>query len=525
MSYAVEAIVSAAPPPSKPAASKSAPQPQDASAPSFDDHIAAESQDAPVQTAPAAREANARDEAAPIEANASDESPSAGTSAEATPQPAPQPPPPIVVAPVLVQLIVQTNTAPATDADSAPVPAEAPDAPANIAPPPAPLDAAAPSDAKAPQANDSKANAPPAPEAKTDHAKPEAAPIVKTGEPSIAPPNNQAPAPVQGEALTPRPDTAPIAQQTQAPPPQVIAQATPIPRTQTPPAEVDIESGDASETPPAPVSTAPVPTVPTPLASAPTSPPPCVAPEAASTPLATAEAPPELEIKAAAKSDDGSVQEKFEAALEKSAPRADAKVDSARPSTPNAPIVVAEATGAVAANADTSIAAAPSVSALGAATTHAAAQTQALSAEHLSRSAPPAAQVAREIVRRFDGESTRFELRLDPPELGRVEVKLEITRDHKVTAVIAADSPQALTELARHARELEQNLQAAGLELSDNGLSFDLRQSREDAQDASGDGGRGDNSSADTDTVETQAPLARPIGLERWRGVRVDVMA
>jgi flagellar hook-length control protein FliK len=522
MSYAAEALVSAAPPPSKPAASKSAPQPQDASAPSFDDHIAAESQDAPVQTAPAAREVNARDEAAPIEANASDEPSSADTSAEATPQPAPQTPPPIVVAPVLVQLIVQTNTAPATDADSAPM---TPDAPANIAPPSAPLDAAAPSDAKAPQANDSKASAPPAPEAMADHAKPEAAPIAKTGEPSIALPNNQAPAPVQGEALTPRPDAAPIAQQAQAPPPQVIAQATTIPRTQTAPVEVDTESGDASETPPAPVSTAPAPTAPTLLASAPTSPPPRVAPEAASTPVATAEAPPELEIKTAAKSDDGSVQEKFEAALEKSAPRADVKVDSARPSIPNAPIVVADATGAVAANADTSIAAAPSVSALGAATTHAAAQTQALSAEHLSRSAPPAAQVAREIVRRFDGESTRFELRLDPPELGRVEVKLEITRDHKVTAVIAADSPQALTELARHARELEQNLQAAGLELSDNGLSFDLRQSREDAQDANGDGGRGDNSSADTDTVETQAPLARPIGLERWRGVRVDVMA
>jgi hypothetical protein len=79
--------------------------------------------------------------------------------------------------------------------------------------------------------------------------------------------------------------------------------------------------------------------------------------------------------------------------------------------------------------------------------------------------------------------------------------------------------------LARHARELEQNLQAAGLELSDNGLSFDLRQSREDTQDASGQGDRGGNSSADIDTIETQAPLARPIGLERWRGVRVDVIA
>ncbi|MEZ6022856.1 MAG: flagellar hook-length control protein FliK [Hyphomonadaceae bacterium] len=84
--------------------------------------------------------------------------------------------------------------------------------------------------------------------------------------------------------------------------------------------------------------------------------------------------------------------------------------------------------------------------------------------------------MGREIIRRFDGGNTSFELRLDPPELGRVEVRLEVSRDHRVTAMIAADSPQALTELARHARELEQTLQAAGLELSDSGLSFDLRQ-------------------------------------------------
>lgn len=137
------------------------------------------------------------------------------------------------------------------------------------------------------------------------------------------------------------------------------------------------------------------------------------------------------------------------------------------------------------------------------------------------RAAPAAHQVAREIVRRFDGGNTRFELRLDPPELGRVEVRLDVSRDHRVTAVIAADSPQALTELARHARDLEQMLQGAGLQLSDSGLSFDLRQGGERAEPAEFSGSVADGSALPEDA----APIAaRPLGYERWRGVRVDMM-
>lgn len=149
-------------------------------------------------------------------------------------------------------------------------------------------------------------------------------------------------------------------------------------------------------------------------------------------------------------------------------------------------------------------------------------QTQhAVAEQSAARAAPAAHQVAREIVRKFDGGNTRFELRLDPPELGRVEVRLDLSRDHRVTAVIAADSPQALTELARHARDLEQMLQGAGLELSDNGLSFDLRQGGERAEMAEFSGAIGD----DPAQVEDAAPVAaRPLGYERWRGVRVDMM-
>lgn len=140
------------------------------------------------------------------------------------------------------------------------------------------------------------------------------------------------------------------------------------------------------------------------------------------------------------------------------------------------------------------------------------------------RAAPAASQVGREIIRRFDGGNSSFQLRLDPAELGRVEVRMEVTRDHRVTAVITADNPQALTELARNAHELEQQLQSAGLQLSENGLSFDLRQGGQGGEseqaNANGRGAGGE----EIPTEQQQAPLARPIGYERWRGVRVDMM-
>lgn len=142
-----------------------------------------------------------------------------------------------------------------------------------------------------------------------------------------------------------------------------------------------------------------------------------------------------------------------------------------------------------------------------------------------ARTPPPAAQVAQDIIRRFDGGSTTFDLRLDPPELGRVEVRLEVSRDHRVTAVVAADNPQALAELARHARDLEQSLQSAGLMLSDNGLSFDLRQGGDRSANArqvdAGELASGED--GDAAAIETAPVSARPIGFERWRGVRVDI--
>ena len=197
-----------------------------------------------------------------------------------------------------------------------------------------------------------------------------------------------------------------------------------------------------------------------------------------------------------------------------------------KPQARSAPIISADGAAFTLVDAPDTLAAQQqaNASALSFSTTHSAQAQHAVLDQAAARAAPASAQVAREIVRRFDGENTRFEVRLDPPELGRVEVRLEVSRDHRVTAVVAADSPQALTELARHARELEQSLQSAGLELADNGLSFDLRQSSDDAGPSDRQTQRGDGARGGDDSAEAPAPApARPIGLERWRGVRVDM--
>ena len=68
---------------------------------------------------------------------------------------------------------------------------------------------------------------------------------------------------------------------------------------------------------------------------------------------------------------------------------------------------------------------------------------------------------------RIDG--SRIELRLEPPELGRVNLSFTITEDG-MTAVLAADKPETIDLMRRHADQLAKELAEAGYE--DVDLSF-----------------------------------------------------
>jgi flagellar hook-length control protein FliK len=89
--------------------------------------------------------------------------------------------------------------------------------------------------------------------------------------------------------------------------------------------------------------------------------------------------------------------------------------------------------------------------------------------------AVPLAGVAIEIAGKAFAGKNRFEIRLDPPELGRVEVRLDVDRDGNTTTRLIADRADTLDLLRRDSTGLERALQDAGLKTADNSLQFSLR--------------------------------------------------
>jgi len=87
----------------------------------------------------------------------------------------------------------------------------------------------------------------------------------------------------------------------------------------------------------------------------------------------------------------------------------------------------------------------------------------------------PITGLAVEIASHAQAGNNRFEIRLDPPELGRIDVRLDVDREGKVTSRLVVDRPETLDMLQRDAPQLERSLQQAGLKTADNGLQFSLR--------------------------------------------------
>lgn len=89
--------------------------------------------------------------------------------------------------------------------------------------------------------------------------------------------------------------------------------------------------------------------------------------------------------------------------------------------------------------------------------------------------AVPVAGLAVEIAAQSLAGKNRFEIRLDPPELGRIDVRLEIDNDGNVKSRLIVERAETLDMLRRDAPQLERALQQAGLKTSDNALEFSLR--------------------------------------------------
>ena len=137
----------------------------------------------------------------------------------------------------------------------------------------------------------------------------------------------------------------------------------------------------------------------------------------------------------------------------------------------------------------------------------------------------PIGSVPIEIGLKALGGTNRFEIRLSPEDLGRIDVSLEIREDGEVKARLVVERPETLALLQRDARSLERALDQAGLKAGDGAIDMQLRDSGGGRGEERGDGGRDGQGgrAAPPAPDRTQAPPPPP-ARTIWRGAAgIDV--
>lgn len=128
--------------------------------------------------------------------------------------------------------------------------------------------------------------------------------------------------------------------------------------------------------------------------------------------------------------------------------------------------------------------------------------------------------VFKQILMRLDGTGGEMRLRLEPPELGELHLRLVMDHGNKMTLAIAAERQDIAQLLQQHLAALEQTLKSAGIEVAGAEVQtqseFD-RQSREhDAQQAATfAGGSADEPAAPQPTFRPRGFVAAE-GLDFW---------
>lgn len=85
------------------------------------------------------------------------------------------------------------------------------------------------------------------------------------------------------------------------------------------------------------------------------------------------------------------------------------------------------------------------------------------------------------VAARARGGERQFDIRLDPAELGRIDVRLSIDEQGTATTRIAVERADTLDLLQRDARALERALSQAGFKTEDGSVQFSLRNDNDDA--------------------------------------------
>lgn len=134
--------------------------------------------------------------------------------------------------------------------------------------------------------------------------------------------------------------------------------------------------------------------------------------------------------------------------------------------------------------------------------------------------AVPMSGLAVQIAANAQGGRSRFEIRLDPAELGRIDVRLDVDRHGQVTSHLIVEKPETLSMLRQDAPQLQRALQDAGLKTGNNGLQFSLRDQSSSGNNSDHGSRRNSHRLIVGEIDGVSATAASSISYSRFSGVR-----
>jgi flagellar hook-length control protein FliK len=141
---------------------------------------------------------------------------------------------------------------------------------------------------------------------------------------------------------------------------------------------------------------------------------------------------------------------------------------------------------------------------------------------------PVGEQVALNLKQALAADNNEIRIQLKPASLGTIDVKLNLTQDGRVSAVISADRSDTLNMLKQDSATLQQSLRDAGLNADGNSLSFNLRGDAQSfAQNSSqggfGRGGNGGGNAYAADSVDTLGAADPTISSQSYHTGSLDI--
>ncbi len=103
-------------------------------------------------------------------------------------------------------------------------------------------------------------------------------------------------------------------------------------------------------------------------------------------------------------------------------------------------------------------------------------RTPLMKMAHAAPETPVEEQISVRIRQAVSDGMDRITIKLQPVELGKLQIKLDIAQDGRAQVLVTADNRDTFQLLQRDARGLEQALAEAGLETGAGDLQFDLRE-------------------------------------------------